>query len=117
MNQWQIAPSDLIIVHDDLDHALGWINVKKGASAKCVSLKFINSGHNGVRSVISSLNTPDFSSVRIGIGRPDSKDPVSVAHFVLQEFKPLELEFLYESVFPKAQTLLKEIMLKKSASF
>ncbi len=50
----------LIVVHDDLDLPVGDVRVKVGGGA---------GGHNGLRSIINNLG-PDFTRVRIGIGRP-----------------------------------------------
>jgi peptidyl-tRNA hydrolase, PTH1 family len=51
---------DLIVIHDDLDLPPGDVRVKVGGGA---------GGHNGLRSVIGRLG-PDFTRVRVGIGRP-----------------------------------------------
>ncbi len=63
--------SDLIVVHDDLDLPLGSVRVKIGGG---------HGGHNGLRSIIEHLGSPDFIRVRIGINRPalnmDSADYV-----------------------------------------
>lgn len=75
-----ILPADVIVVHDDLDLALGRIKLKtKGGDA----------GHYGVRSVIEHLGTGEFTRIRIGIGRPPSKE--EVVSFVLTPFTSDEL--------------------------
>lgn len=67
-----LEPARLIAVHDELDIPAGTIRVKLGGGT---------SGHNGVRSLSRALRTPDFSRVRVGIGRPPGRqDP---ADFVL----------------------------------
>jgi PTH1 family peptidyl-tRNA hydrolase len=68
-------PDDLLVVHDDLDLALGHLRLRPGGGA---------GGHNGVRSVIEVLGTGAFPRLRIGIGRPPAgADPTE---FVLQRF-------------------------------
>ncbi len=62
---------DLIVVHDDLDLPVGDVRVKVGGGA---------GGHNGLRSIIGNLG-PDFTRVRIGIGRPPVG--VTVTDYVL----------------------------------
>lgn len=58
---YQIHGEDILVVHDDMDLPFGRIRVKeKGGHA----------GHNGLRSIISSLGGGDFTRLRIGIGRP-----------------------------------------------
>ncbi len=52
--------SDLIVLHDDLDLPLGSVRVKIGGG---------HGGHNGLRSIIEYLGSPDFIRVRIGIGQ------------------------------------------------
>ncbi|MEK7476080.1 MAG: aminoacyl-tRNA hydrolase [Candidatus Coatesbacteria bacterium] len=56
-----------LVVHDDLDLPLGALRFRTKGSA---------GGHNGVASAISFLGTPDFPRLKIGIGRPASKDEV-----------------------------------------
>jgi PTH1 family peptidyl-tRNA hydrolase len=48
-------------------------------------------GHNGLKSLILSLNTDEFARVRIGIGRPESKESQVVAKYVLEEFGEQEI--------------------------
>jgi PTH1 family peptidyl-tRNA hydrolase len=45
-----------------------------------------HAGHNGLRSIIASLGTPDFPRLRIGIGRPPAGFRGDVADFVLSGF-------------------------------
>ncbi|XP_057317630.1 peptidyl-tRNA hydrolase-like [Hydractinia symbiolongicarpus] len=78
-----IELKNVILLHDDLCRAFGKISWKYGGSA---------GGHNGVRSVISSLASNDFRRLRIGIGRPESKR--DVIEYVLQNFTEHELENL-----------------------
>ena len=78
-----LAPSDLVIVFDDLDLPLGKVRARMKGSA---------GGHNGVRSLIAALGTDAFRRVKVGIGRPapagQRKDLV-VDH-VLSPFYPDE---------------------------
>ncbi len=66
-------PSELIVIHDELDINPATVRVKKGGG---------HAGHNGLRSIIDKLQTRDFLRVRIGIGRPPGR--MSVVDFVLQ---------------------------------
>jgi PTH1 family peptidyl-tRNA hydrolase len=82
-----IPPDDLMVVHDDLDLTLSRIKLKtKGGDA----------GHYGVRSIIEHLGTGAFTRIRVGIGRPDSKD--GVVAFVLSPFRPDELPLVDAAV-------------------
>jgi len=62
-----IPPNDLIVVHDDLDLPLGRVKLKLTGG---------DAGHHGVQSVIAHLGTGEFLRIRIGIGRPASKDEI-----------------------------------------
>ncbi|WP_425004321.1 aminoacyl-tRNA hydrolase [Mycolicibacterium sp. S3B2] len=72
---YSVSPSDIVVIHDELDIDFGRIRLKRGGG---------EGGHNGLRSVASALGTKDFQRVRIGIGRPPGRqDP---AAYVLQPF-------------------------------
>ena len=55
----------LVIVHDELDLPVGRMKVKSGGGL---------AGHNGLRSIKAHLHDDDFVRVRIGVGKPPSKD-------------------------------------------
>lgn len=80
-----IPPTDIVVVHDELDLDPGTVRLKRGGG---------ENGHNGLRSITKSLGTRDYIRVRIGIGRPPGRqDP---ADFVLRNFSTSErkeLEF------------------------
>ena len=63
----------LVIAHDELDLDPGRLQLKFGGGL---------AGHNGLRSIASALDTQDFSRLRIGIGKPPTKE--QGADFVLQ---------------------------------
>ena len=50
---------NLIVLYDELDLGLGTIKSREGGSA---------AGHNGARSIISSLGTSEWLRIRIGVG-------------------------------------------------
>jgi PTH1 family peptidyl-tRNA hydrolase len=58
-------PARLVVVHDELDLEPGRLKLKAGGGL---------AGHNGLRSIKSHLGTDAFSRVRIGVGKPPSKD-------------------------------------------
>lgn len=58
----------LIVAHDDLDLEPGRLQFKMGGGL---------AGHNGLRSIVATLGTPEFGRLRIGIGRPPHKDGVT----------------------------------------
>jgi len=58
-------PARLIVVHDELDLPPGVVRVKVGGGL---------AGNNGLRSIVQHLKTHDFVRVRIGIGKPPTKE-------------------------------------------
>ena len=55
----------IVIVQDELDLPPTVVRVKTGGGL---------AGHNGLRSVVAHLGTQDFLRVRIGVGKPPSKE-------------------------------------------
>lgn len=56
----------LLVVHDEMEMKSGRVKyAKAGASLK---------GHNGLKSIQSRLGSNCFDRVKVGIGRPKSKD-------------------------------------------
>lgn len=73
----------MIIIHDDVDLSFGRIKIKtKGG----------HGGHNGIRSVIETFGTDEFTRIRVGIGRPLGEIPMP--DFVLSRFDSNELPCL-----------------------
>ncbi|WP_059017050.1 aminoacyl-tRNA hydrolase [Mycobacterium sp. M26] len=76
---YSVMPTDLIVIHDELDIEFSQIRLKLGGG---------EGGHNGLRSIANALGTKNFQRVRVGIGRPPGrKDP---AAFVLENFSATE---------------------------
>jgi PTH1 family peptidyl-tRNA hydrolase len=72
---FKIKPSDILVIHDDLDLLPGQKKFKCGGG---------NAGHNGLKSICQCLGTPDFYRLRLGIGHPRTLNlPMAVADFVL----------------------------------
>lgn len=55
----------LVVVHDELDLEPGRLQLKRGGGL---------AGHNGLRSIAAALDSSDFVRLRIGIGKPPSKE-------------------------------------------
>lgn len=79
-NWFDVAPEQVIVLHDELDIDLGQMKVKLGGS----------SSHNGVRDVERALGSRDFLRVRIGIGQPPGRMPGR--DYVLKRFTAAEQE-------------------------
>ena len=86
------APADLIVVHDDIDLALGRLRIRRGGSC---------GGHNGVRNVIERLGTQDFVRVKIGVG----KDRANVVAHVLGKFDPASRQIADAAVAAAAKAV------------
>jgi PTH1 family peptidyl-tRNA hydrolase len=80
-----IPINDILVVYDDFQLPLGMLRIRRKGS---------DGGHNGISSIIYSLNTLEFPRMRIGIG---NENPVTVENytdFVLSKFEKEELEKL-----------------------
>lgn len=91
-----IMPEEVVIVHDELELALGEVKWKEGGSA---------SGHNGVRSVQEQVGSQKMRRLRLGIGRPTAQVPIDA--FVLQKFLPEEREAVRSMVEQAGNELMK----------
>ncbi len=80
---YKLEPARLIVLHDELDIPFDSVRIKHGGG---------HGGHNGIRDIIASIGTGDFTRVRIGIGRPPGRQPA--ADFVLKDFAGAERELL-----------------------
>ncbi len=76
---YQLANSDIWVIHDDLDLGPEKIKISINASA---------GGHNGVASIIDSLGDKNFVRFRVGIGRPGLFGRIS--NYVLKKPSPTE---------------------------
>ena len=59
------SPEQIIVVQDELDLEPGVVKLKNGGGL---------AGHNGLRSIAQHLRSQDFLRVRIGVGKPPSKE-------------------------------------------
>jgi len=58
-------PTQIVIVQDELDLPVGKLKLKRGGGL---------AGHNGLRSIKAHLHTDEFLRVRIGVGKPVTKE-------------------------------------------
>ncbi|MBW0117090.1 aminoacyl-tRNA hydrolase [Pseudonocardia abyssalis] len=95
---FSVPVEDIVVVHDELDLGFGVVRLKRGGG---------EGGHNGLRSVTSSIGTREYLRVRFGIGRPPGRqDP---ADYVLRRFsgaEAKELEFAVDLAADAAEALL-----------
>ena len=75
----------LIVAHDEVDLPFNKLRFKTGGS---------DAGHNGLKSLRACLGNGDYHRLRIGVGRPNPEDKISVADYVLGVFAKPEQEAL-----------------------
>ncbi len=73
---FKIAPSEILVAHDELDLMPDQVKIKLGGS---------HAGHNGLKDIQAALGSADFWRLRLGIGHPGVK--AEVVDYVLH--KPL----------------------------
>jgi PTH1 family peptidyl-tRNA hydrolase len=74
MQFFRIPIEQILVAHDELDLPVGTAKLKKGGG---------HGGHNGLRDLISHLDSREFYRLRIGIGHPGHKD--QVVDYVLKQ--------------------------------
>ena len=77
--RYGVDPARVVIVHDELDLPVAVLKIKSGGGL---------AGHNGLRSIKSHLHSDGFQRVRIGVGKPVSKE--QGANHVLNKFSKRE---------------------------
>jgi PTH1 family peptidyl-tRNA hydrolase len=93
MSFYKIAPTDIVVIHDELDLKPGKVRVKRGGGS---------AGHNGLRS-IDALIGADYWRVRVGIGHPGVRE--LVLPYVLHNFAADERDWVEKLVTAVAETL------------
>ena len=95
---FKIPVERIVVVHDELDLPFGGLRLKRGGG---------DGGHNGLKSLTTSLGSKDYLRVRFGIGRPPGRqDP---ADYVLKDFSTTErreLPFLVDRTADAAEALV-----------
>jgi PTH1 family peptidyl-tRNA hydrolase len=100
MQKYKAVPDDLIVIHDDLDLPLGKIRIRRNSSA---------AGHNGIKSIIGSLGTQDFTRIRLGISRPQTEDDDKVdtiKDYVLGNFDEEDMKIVNETIHRVADAVV-----------
>jgi PTH1 family peptidyl-tRNA hydrolase len=97
---FKLDTRDLLVIHDDIDIVFGRIKIKQ---------KGVDGGHHGVMSLIDAFGSGAFVRVRVGIGRPDTRQEVK--GYVLNKFDAQQ-EPLLEDVLTMAQEAVETIFFK-----
>jgi PTH1 family peptidyl-tRNA hydrolase len=107
--RFEASASDMIVVYDDLALPLGKLRVRQKGSA---------GGHNGIKSIISTLGSDEFLRVRVGIG-PD-REVGDVRDFVLSRVSKTDrvlLDQTEEIAIRAVETLIAEGIEKAMAAY
>ena len=94
---FRIDVEDVIVFHDDLDIDFGKIKAKLGGSS---------AGHNGIASIDKFIGK-EYSRVRVGIGKPETK--ISASDYVLNNFndeEKIELEKITTNIIDSMPILI-----------
>lgn len=88
---YKLKTKNLLVIHDDLDLALGKFKLQKGRGS---------AGHKGVQSIIDALGTKDFWRLRIGIKPVDNEQQTmnNVEKFVLGKFTKKEEKIIQKTI-------------------
>lgn len=99
MSFYKISNENLIIIYDDTSLPVGKLRLRSKGSA---------GGHNGIKSIISHINSDIFNRIKIGIGAPLHSD-FDLADYVLGSFSKQEQKEMFES-FKNASAAVAEII-------
>ena len=103
---YKIDIDQLYILVDDIDLPLGKIRFRKKGSS---------GGHNGLKSIMESLQTQNFNRIRIGIGSPPSINKIrklNTISYVLGNISPEE-KLILERVYKHIIKSLEQLNIKK----
>ncbi len=87
LEQERGTPADLVVVVDDVALPLDTLRIRERGS---------HGGHNGLRSLIDTLGTDEFTRVRLGVGEGEPDD--DMADYVLSPFPPESVLVVQEMV-------------------
>lgn len=94
---YKLSPSDLIVIHDELDIDFGKYKLSSDSRA---------AGHNGVQSIIDQLGSKKFVRFRLGI-RSDADHGIDAEKYVLEKFNQKETKELPDILEKLIENLLK----------
>lgn len=95
---YDIAPSDILVVCDDINFEVGQMRIKRKGSS---------GGQKGVGSIIEQLGTEEFPRIKLGVG--DKAEMQDLKDYVLSDFTKKEVEILqsmFDNVYDAAQLII-----------
>jgi len=103
VKRFNVSLDDLIVIHDDLDLPLGKIRLSRGSGS---------GGHKGIDSIITHLESQDFTRIRVGIGRPpmiegSAEDrETDIVAYVLNDFTADEKKVITQVIPEVSEAIL-----------
>ena len=80
---YKLDLKDLVVIYDDIEIEKGTIRIRKKGSS---------GNHNGMKSIISNLQSEEFTRIRVGIGRPEHQN--DMINYVIGKISDEEQERL-----------------------
>lgn len=93
-NFYKINPSNILVIYDDLDIEPGIIKIRKQGGAGT---------HNGMKSVVSEIQTEAFPRIRVGIGNPEYKN--DLLNYILTKIPDEDYKILQEAINNAADSI------------
>ena len=94
VNFYKIDLDHIIVICDDLDTNIGKIRIRKKGGPGT---------HNGMKSIVSVLNSEEFPRVKVGIGMPQNKE--KLIQYVIEHIPSDEYEVLQNGVKKAADSI------------
>ena len=98
---YKIPPERVVILHDEISFAPGLFRIRRKGSA---------GGHNGLKSIISSLGADTFPRVKIGVGTKPSPD-YDLVSWVLGKFPDSDLKLMserFEDIYSSLELIMQD---------
>lgn len=95
---FKIAPSEILVIHDELELPLGTVSLKWSGGL---------GGHNGLRSMKAAFGTADFWRLRFGLTKPADRN---IADYVLSNFTDDE-QIILAQEFSETHKLFAQFLL------
>ena len=104
LRELELPASELIVMYDELAIPLGQLRIRERGSA---------GGHNGIKSILSSLGTEEFVRIRIGVGKPPTVTGREIkaggTDYLLSPMRKMQLQELDE-VLDEAVRAVERVM-------
>jgi PTH1 family peptidyl-tRNA hydrolase len=97
VEQYHLDLSDLWVIHDDLDIPLGSYKIQKGKGPKI---------HKGLMSIDGKLGSDEYWHARIGVDNRTQETRIPGEKYVLEDFKPEEMEIIQRVIRNVAEELI-----------